>query len=55
MFMKKVKKILLAGGIGLTLGMSWLTPGPHSRRTALAEAGRAVVRMVAEKADSVLG
>jgi uncharacterized membrane protein SpoIIM required for sporulation len=42
----EISALILSGGIGLTLGLSWLEPGARARRVALAEAGRAVVRLV---------
>jgi uncharacterized membrane protein SpoIIM required for sporulation len=42
----EISALILCGGIGLTLGLSWLAPGARERRVALAEAGRAVLRLI---------
>ena len=44
--MPELSALILCGGIGLTLGLSWRVPGTRARGAAVAEAGRAVVRLV---------
>ena len=42
----ELSALILCGGIGLTLGLSWLVPGARTRHAALTEASCAVVRLV---------
>lgn len=42
----EMSALVICGGIGAALGLSWLRPGPMGRRDALAEAAREVLPLV---------